>query len=136
MQKIDLHKIFKKLNNLDPPSNLKDSIFLEINLTEKKEMRKKRISAESGFFVSIVFCIWMIFTYGSAILNSEFANLISLLFSDLNVVFSNFQNYAMSLLETLPVLSLIMLLIPIFTLLLSLNYYFNFQNSRRRYQFI
>jgi len=49
--------------------------------------------------------VWRI--EGSAIINSEAINLLSLLFSDFSIVASYWQDYAFSLLESLPVVSII-----------------------------
>ncbi|OGH91912.1 MAG: hypothetical protein A2534_00260 [Candidatus Magasanikbacteria bacterium RIFOXYD2_FULL_39_9] len=90
-----------------PSATLADRVLFAIE-------RKKR------FYASVKLAIYSLVTItssiglavvwrieGSAIINSEAIQLLSLLFSDFSIVASYWQDYAFSLLESLPVVSII-----------------------------
>lgn len=75
-----------------------------------------------GLAVSGLIFFVGVFQYGGSLLQSDFWSISSLLFSDLSVVATSFQDFTFSLLETLPVLPLFALLAPLSLFLWSAGF--------------
>lgn len=65
-----------------------------------------------------LFLVWH--SVGASIINSEAGSLFSLLFSDFNIVANYWHDYLLSLLQSLPVVSLLSLVILVWLMLTSL----------------
>jgi len=103
----------------------------KIGFQRAKTLKRKLVFSYLGLAGSSLAIFGAILGFGGSILQSEFWNLSTLLFSDLMVVAGNWQDFMYSLLETFPVINAIIILIPVFTLFLSFNAYLN--NRRSNY---
>jgi hypothetical protein len=130
-----LSQIFKNIPEIEPHSHLEALIMQKIGLQRERQLKRKLIFSYAGLISSGLAILGTIFSFGSAVWQSEFWNLATLIFSDLRVVASNWQDFSYSLLETFPVVNTIVILIPIFLLFLSLNMYLNNRRSDLKLRF-
>lgn len=130
-----LHQAFKNIGEIKPSTNLEGKILRRVELERKKQLRFKSILTHVGLAGSVAAAVYMGLTFGNSFLQSEFWNLVTLAFSDITIVARHWQAFAMSLLETFPTMSTILLLIPVFTLLLSLGLYLDL-NKKYNHRYI
>lgn len=132
-----LVQIFKNLPELEPSLKLESFILAKIERERNKIIREKKALAWAGILGSAMAAIYAVSIFGQEILQSDFWSIISLAFSDINIVLSNWNDYALSLLETFPAVYAAFMLAPIFILLLSLDAYLNLadKNNRSIYKF-
>jgi hypothetical protein len=123
-----LHALFKKISEIEPSEGLEKRILRKIALNHKKQISRDMLFYRVWSFGSSALAIYAIFAFGNSIIKSEFWSMTSLLFSDIKIVAANWSDYAFSILETLPVISLIFILIPIFALVLSVDFRRNLKN--------
>ncbi|MDP1845613.1 MAG: hypothetical protein Q8L09_02585 [Candidatus Moranbacteria bacterium] len=95
------------------------------------KIRKKLMFARTGLAVSFGVLAYTLFVFGKAFLESDFWNIAKLVFSDSGVIASHINEYSASLLETLPVLEIFAMLVPVFAVIMFLNYYFKFTNNSK-----
>jgi len=127
-----LSKIFKKLSELEPAPRLEGFILAKITRERNKLIREKKTLAWTGLFGSALAAVYTISVFGQQIWQSDFWRIATLAFSDVNIIASNWGDYAFSLLETFPAMQAAILLAPVFVLLLSLNAYFKLVNNNKR----
>lgn len=125
-----LRKIFKEIEDSNPPQELESLILKKIELEKKKQVRGKLFLAYFGLAGSLASAVCAVSIFGNEFLKSEFWSMISLIFSDAFIVAGNWREYAYSLLETLPVMQMIAILVPTFTFLLSLNFYLSSRKNK------
>jgi len=130
-----LSQIFKHIPEVEPSSSLEALINQKIGFQRAKISRRNLIFSYVGLTGSGLAILGAIFSFGGAFLESEFWNLSTLLFSDLAVVAGNWPDFMYSLLETFPVINAIVILIPVFMLFLSFNYYLSNRKNRLRLHF-
>jgi len=128
-----LSQLFKNMPEIEPSAGLAGMVFQSIQQEEAKKIRwqlrfTKIVSAGCALAAA-----YGVFVFGSALLNSEFANMLSLSFSDLNVIAVNWGDYFQSLAETFPTLTAIGLLVPIFAFFISISSYLNLNERRHKY---
>jgi len=116
-----LANLFKNIQSANPPEKLSENILMRIEKIQKRRFQLKTLLSTIGSSISVLAAVYLFFILGSSIVNSEFWNILSLAFSDVSVVAQNWQEFSLLLLETIPALTLALILIPVFTLLLSLN---------------
>ena len=92
-------------------------------------IRKKLMFARAGLAVSFGALAYTLFVFGRAFLESDFWNLAKLSFSDSGVVATHAGDYWISLLETLPVVEIFAVLVPVVAVLVMFSYYFKFTNN-------
>lgn len=126
-------KAIKNISELEPPRGLEAAVLSCIKLEVKKQVRRKFIFSLTGIVGSIVLGIYTTITFGQAFLNSDFFSVISLAFSDLNVVAGHWSDFFDSLAETFPALTVAAILIPVFTLFLSVGFYLDSERNRHKY---
>lgn len=112
-----IRSLFRESRSFDPSPTLKGRILARIQEEQAALQERRRKLSFAGLGVSLLMLSLGIFQYGSALIESDFWLLFSLLFSDLGTVLNSFQEFAYSLLETLPIA-------PLFILLLSLSLFF------------
>ncbi len=123
---ISMTKNFNKLPQqfltTEPPEGLFEQVMNHI----QKEQGLLRLKRQAAIFALSTTCsaiafipAWRIVWAGFA--ESGFIQFFSLLFSDFEIVVTYWQNFALSLLETLPVMSLIILFVIILVFLESLK---------------
>lgn len=113
-----------------PPTELLNKVLLRL------EKEQERFSARQKFWVwttvsaiiTILFSfVWSIFV--SEITQSGFADYLTLIFSDFQTVFSAWQDFTLSLLESLPVVAAAGLLATMLTLMTSIRYAAHYSKS-------
>jgi hypothetical protein len=111
---------------IEVPTDLFNKIMLRID-KQKRCMVIRRFSLISGFLLLILVAlvpVWRSFQFD--ISQSGFDQYISLLFYDFNFIITEWQNFSLSLLESLPIISTIELLSVVFVLLLVIKSEFKY----------
>jgi len=124
-----LNQAFKDITSIEPPSNLEAAILCDIKNAQVRQMRRKLVFSEAGLIGSILAVFYTLFAFGQAFIRSEFWSMVSLAFSDAGIVFSHWNDFLYSTMETFPVLTVVIILIPVFSLLISASSYFNLSNK-------
>jgi hypothetical protein len=116
----DLNSLFKKVI-FEPDLSLKDRIFETVNLKRKK---RARLGTFAYLGSSFIFLAGSIFSFRFLIkgLNSlGFFEYVSLMFSDGSALASIWENYLLTLVDSLPVASLGLSVFLLFLLFLSIK---------------
>ena len=129
-----LSQVFKNMSQVEPSIELKGLILRRFETEKAKQMKRKLAFSYFGLASSLVAGVWAIVSLGNAILKSEFWSILSLAFSDLQVVARNWNTYLYSLLETLPTVSLVLILIPIFGLIMSVGFYLDLRSKNNYFK--
>lgn len=131
-----ISRLFKKMKEIEPAAGLEGAILARIEAGKNFKIKRKRIISVFGLALSGVASVYAGLTFGNEILQSEFWKLMSLAFSDLGVISTNWENYVYSLLETFPAIYAAIIIAPVFALLLSISSYLNNHNHNRHYNTI
>lgn len=116
----DYEKLFFHFRQPELPNGLLDRVINRINKERKLISVRRRLVIFSFIFIaSIAAFVPALKMVEAELANSRFVEFFSLLFSDTNIVMAYWQNFVLSLLEALPVTSLIILLFVMFMLLES-----------------
>lgn len=121
--KSNISEIFKNIKEMEPSQKLESLILSEIASIKEKRVKRKLWLVSFSLATSAALAIYAILVIGSEILKSDFWNMINLVFSDMWVVAQNWKEFIFSLLENLPVASIIIIVAPIFIFLWSLKAY-------------
>jgi len=114
----DWEKLFTYYNAPEPPVGLLAKILERINQEKRLLTLKRRLAIFSaGLIGAIILFIPALKGVIAGFAESGFTQYFSLLFSDAEIVLAYWQNYVFSLLETLPVVSLILFLAIILAIL-------------------
>jgi hypothetical protein len=116
-------QIFREMSEINPPQGLGDLILQKIDLEKSKKIQRNIYLSYFSLGGSIVAMLCSVLIFGKSILSSEFWSMLSLVFSDVIIVTAHWKEFLNSLLETFPVVNLVAILVPVFTLFLSLNFY-------------
>jgi len=127
--KSNLSQVFKNIRQIEPSQKLKGLVLCGIEMEKSRLMKRKLALIYSGLTLSSGALILALISSGNAILKSDFWNLLTLMFTDAGVVISHWNEYLWSLMENLPVVSLAFIVIPVFVILLMLNYYSKIYNK-------
>jgi hypothetical protein len=125
MQK-DYKNLFKNLRPAEPPADLLDKILFRIGqeqqIAHSVRLKARLIfsSAVTLLMLAFLLPVWNWF-YGE-ITQTGFTQFFSLIFSDMDTIINYWQDFALSLLESLPFYSLAGILTVIFILLFSGRY--------------
>jgi hypothetical protein len=121
-----MSKNFKNIFNsseIEPPKGLKQAVFQHLEKEKTKKILREKLFLQFGFAISGFSSVAAVMIFGKEILSSEFASLVLLGFSDMKNVAVLWQDYALSLLETLPTVTIAITLLPIFIFLILLREY-------------
>lgn len=132
----NLQKIFKNLKNIEPSRGLEGKIFKAISLENSRKVARKLMFARAGLAVSFGALAYTLFVFGKTFLESDFWNLLKLTLSDTGTIAGHFGDFSISLLETLPVLEIFAVLVPVFAVMLMLSWYFKFSNNNFKHNHI
>jgi len=127
----DLHNIFKDVAEISPVAGLESRIFQAVAVEKYRVIKRKLLISRLGLGASAVVFLAAIFTFGTAILQSEFWSIVSLAFSDMQVVAQNWQEFTYSLLENFPTISVIAILFPVMALLFYFSKYLEANNKHK-----
>ncbi len=125
----NLQKIFKNFKNIEPSRGLEGRILKVIATENSSAIRKKMLFARGGLAVSFGALAYALLIFGRAFLESDFWNLLKLTLSDSGTIAGHFGDFSISLLETLPVVEMFAILVPVFAVMLMLSWYFKFSNN-------
>jgi len=123
-----MHKNDKKLFSYNKSPETPDDLFDKVILSIKKEehriaILKRRLAIFSlGIIGSVVAFIPAVRMVQAGFSESGFSHFFSLLFSDFGIIATYWQNFMISLLETLPIIHLAILLAITFVFLGSLKF--------------
>jgi hypothetical protein len=128
------------MKQIEPKVGLNGLILQKIDLERDKQIKRKFFLSYAGLAVSFLAVFPAILKFGSAFFKSEFWSLFSLAFSDFMLVAGSWKEYLYSLGETLPIVSIVAILVPIFGILMFLNLYFslkkNYKHINNHFKFI
>lgn len=117
-----LYSLFVELKKEAPRPLLRSRILMAIAEAEEKEATLYRRFSFVGIILSLGTLVWGGIEYGEALLQSDFWTLITLLFSDVDVIMRSFGDFGYSLLETLPLMPLLMLFAPLTLFFWSMSF--------------
>jgi len=118
----DYGNLFGKMDRREPPAGLLDAIILKIN---EKSLRMARIRFVFFTLLSLAALSAFIPAWQELrleISQSGFLQFASLLFSDLGIVANYWQDFTMTMAESLPILGISAVLAAIFAFLISIKY--------------
>lgn len=119
----DYEKLFSRLKSPEPPEEIFDKIMHRIHRQERFLALRRRIIVFSlGLVGSLAAFIPAFSLMQQSLAESGFTQFSSLIFSDFGIVLTYWQNFALTLLESLPVLSIVAFLATIFIFLESLKF--------------
>jgi len=127
----NIHNIFKDVAEISPEAGLTSRIFRAVEVEKDRAIKRKLIISRFGLGISAAVFLTAIFTFGTAILQSEFWSISSLFFSDMQTVLLDWQDFTYSLLENFPTVSVIAILAPIMMLLVSFSVYLEANNKHK-----
>ena len=115
--------IFNNVEEIEPPKYLRAAILTRISREKAEIIQRKKILFRMGFvFFGALSFLSLIF-FGSELRSSEFSSIVSLGFSDIEIIAVHWQSFSLLLLETLPTAVLLALLAPVFSLLVLVRRY-------------
>lgn len=115
--------IYMSIKYVEPPSGLFERIVNRIHKEQRLLTIRRRIAIFSvGLSGSSVVFIPVFKMLSAELAESGFIQFLSLLFSDFSIVARYWQSFVLTLLETLPAISLIVFLTIIFVFLESLKF--------------
>lgn len=121
----DLERAFTYLTPLKPPADLFEKIIGRIQKERRISNLKRRIIIFSaGLISSLTTFVPALKIAKTEVIDSDFWQFFSLVFSDFKEVTTYWQNFAMALLERLPVVGLGLLLVCFFVLVVILRLLF------------
>ena len=126
----NLKQLFENISEVDPPKKLAGVILKRILFKQEKQLRRKLLLSRLGLAGSFCALFYTSIFFGKALAESEFWHIASLLFTDILPVSKNWQEFTYSLLETMPVLNLTAILMPIFVMMLFSNIYLNLRQRQ------
>lgn len=119
----DFEKLFFYLEPPEPPQGLLNKILKRIKREKQLAGIKRRIAIFSfGVLGSAIAFVPVFAAVQAGMAHSGFVDFSSLIFSDFSTVIKLWNQFALSLLESLPVMSMAILLAVIFIFLASLKY--------------
>jgi hypothetical protein len=117
--------------NKNQKTRLFKEIFERIGLEKKLEIVRKNIVSSSIIAVVIVgFFGFAFITMGREIAKSDFWHFFQLIFSDPRIVILYGKDFAASILESIPVFSIVIILVSLSLALLALRMFFSFIDNR------
>jgi hypothetical protein len=122
--------------NMEPSKHLKQNVLLKIEKERQRQDLQRKMLFWSLFFIAGISFIGAVSFFGNEILTSEFWNLASLGFTDMQYVVIFWQDYAFSLMETFPILPTLSILFPVFMMLFALKKYEDSEMSDLKYKLI
>ena len=138
LRSTDMEQNFKNINNISEvelPGHLRQAVFARIEKEKTKQIAGKLLLLRIGSIISGISSIATVAIFGKGILASEFCSILVLGFSDLKTVMFLWQDYAYSLLETMPIASIAATLLPIFVFMILLRQYGKLEQFDKSYSF-
>lgn len=114
-------ELFKELNQINPPLGLGQNILAQIQLKKKHDAKVNLTFFGGAVLMSLVGSIFAFRWAGQALAQSGFYQSLSLIFSDGAAMLTYWQEFALSVAESLPMVEITVFLAAIFALLESLK---------------
>lgn len=124
----NLHKAFKSIKEIEPGLKLERLILSKMELLKEKQAKRKLMLSYFGLTTSFGTFMLAVISYGNTFFKSEFWDLLKLSITDTGVILGSWNTFIYALLETFPVVSLAVILIPTFALLFSFSEYLKIHN--------
>lgn len=119
----DYQKLFSYVDTQEPSQELLGKIMSRIEGERKMATIKRKIIAFSVALAGSILALAPAFKMvWDGISSSGFVQFLSLLFTDSEIVLAYWQSFVMTLLESLPMFSIILFLVIVFTLLGSARF--------------
>ena len=118
----DYEKLFSQFQTPEPPAGLFDKIMKRIHRKQRLLIFKRLALFSIGVIGSGAAFVPVFQMVQSGLNESGFIKFFLLLFSDLELVMANWQNFGLALLESLPVMSIVAFLALIFVFVESLKF--------------
>ena len=119
----DLYKkIFSNITEINPPERLYSSILKRVEKEKKRYLKIKLFFHSAIALISFSAIIPSFIYMSGSFTQSGFSQFVSLIFSDGATIISYWKDFALLLAESLPIFSIIVLLISMFALLGSIRY--------------
>lgn len=119
----DYEKLFSHLTPQEPPTGLLAKVMARIHEEERlMSVRRRLILFSTAALTSAGALIPVINTFQGEFAQSGFSQFSSLVFSDFGSVIANWQDFGLTILESLPATSIIALLITTLVFLWSLKH--------------
>lgn len=107
----DYEKLFSRLKPPEPPGELFDRIMSRIRAERRLLTIRRRLTLFSAIIIASAVAFVPVYQMVQAgFAESGFNEFFSLIFSDTGIVMAYWQNFILSLLETLPIMNIILLL--------------------------
>ncbi len=116
------HKLFSKLQTRKVPEGLLEKIMMKVSLKQRRRAIWEFVCSSLVFVATLGLLVPAVSAAHNAMVSSGFYQYIALIFSNFSEVMSSWQDFMFSLLESLPVFSIIVFLAILFFLLASLRY--------------
>lgn len=104
-------KLFRNLHKIELPQGIYETIISRVHLEMVNKARLQSLLWGSAVFVSLVASIPAINYVHTELTNSGFYQYSSLIYSDGNLFLSNWKEFSLSLIESLPVVGMAMFLV-------------------------
>jgi len=106
-----------------PPKRLFWAVIKRLKLEKKLKIFKEKFSIFLAILIiSVALVAAAIFIFKSELAGSESGYLFSLLFSDTGIVLSYYKNFVLAILESIPVVSIIVSLTALVLVMISLRF--------------
>jgi hypothetical protein len=118
----DYQNLFSYLKLLEAPDYLADNIILKMRIRQRVATNRRICFFSISTAFSIIALFFGFRSMQVNLINSGFWNFFSLIFSDFKIVVAYGWNFVLTLLETLPVVNLIILFVIVFLFLESIKF--------------
>jgi len=119
----DFQKLFNRLQPINPPSGLLSKIMLSVETAQNSKLLKYKFAFYSLTFAGSIAAFFpLIKKFQEDLKLSSFSEILALVFSDLQTVLSLWQDFAMALLESMPLAELVALSAVSFIFLKSIKF--------------
>jgi hypothetical protein len=115
----DYEKLFSNIETPEPPTRLIGAVVARIQTKERQSALIRSVTFAIGLVASLIAFVPALRSVQAAMAESGFLAYLGLLFSDTGAILSTSRNFALILLESLPVFSLALFLVILFLLLES-----------------
>lgn len=116
-----LVNIFKKIKEVEPPAHLYGRIIDRISLNLERKRLRKIFFLYTLSFLSTVASVMALANLVGVIKGSEFYSYLSLISTDSGIVFSNLNDFGVTLLESAPIFGMTLFVSLTFVSLLVLS---------------
>lgn len=127
-----LHQAFKNITQINPPLDLKERTLARLDTQKQHALKRRLMGIYTGLTASAAALAYVLIFFSQTIFQSDFWNLLTLAYSDTGIVLSHWNDFLISLLETIPVMNITLILIPIFAILLLTGFFIDAINQNRR----